>query len=69
MFDDEDLPRKPRRMLDSPKLDMLGIEELEAYIAELEAEIARVKGAIGAKSAHRDAASLFFKAKPKPDAE
>ena len=42
-------------------LDTLGVEELALYIAELEAEIARVRQAIGAKQAHAAAAALFFK--------
>lgn len=41
-------------------LDTLSIEELEAYIAQLTAEIERTKAKIAAKKAHRDAASTIF---------
>lgn len=59
--DDEDLPvrRKPR--LDRPVLDSLGVEELQDYIAELRAEIARVEAEIGRKQGHRSAAEAFFR--------
>jgi uncharacterized small protein (DUF1192 family) len=63
---DEDLPRPARKLLIPPALDMLGVAELEAYIGDLNAEISRVKQAIAAKQAHRDAAAAFFKTKPNP---
>ena len=56
---DEDLPRNtpaPKR-----NLDMMGIAELEAYIAELEQEILRVRGAINAKKSVRGGADALFK--------
>ncbi len=59
---DEDAPIPARRLLVPPPLDMLGIEELEAYIAVLEGEIGRVRQMIGAKRAHAQAAAAFFKA-------
>ncbi len=40
---------------------MLGVDELRAYIAALETEIARVKAVIAAKDAHKAAAAAFFK--------
>ena len=61
---DEDLPRPTKKLLLPPPLDLLGVTELEAYIADLEAEIRRVRQAIAAKQAHRDAAAAFFKAPP-----
>lgn len=61
---DEDLPRPSRKLLVPPPLDLLGIEELEAYIGVLEAEILRVKQAISSKQAHARAAAAFFKAPP-----
>ncbi|HTJ90747.1 MAG TPA: DUF1192 domain-containing protein [Acidocella sp.] len=61
---DEDLPRPTKKLLLPPPLDLLGVEELEAYIADLEAEILRVRQAIGAKQAHRNAAAAFFKTPP-----
>jgi uncharacterized small protein (DUF1192 family) len=63
---EEDLPRPARKLLIPPILDMLGVEELEAYIADLNTEISRVKQAIAAKQAHRDAAAAFFRTPPKP---
>ncbi|MGF1563526.1 MAG: DUF1192 domain-containing protein [Geminicoccaceae bacterium] len=42
-------------------LSKLSVVELEAYIAELEAEIARVRAAIRAKSDVRAAAEALFK--------
>ena len=57
--EDDDLPRALR-----PKptdLDVMGIEELNEYIAELEAEIVRVRSAIVKKEQQRIAASAVFK--------
>jgi len=59
---DEDLPRPARKLLVPPVLDMLGVAELNEYIALLEGEIARVRGVIASKQAHAQAAALFFKA-------
>lgn len=42
-------------------LDVMGIEELNEYIAELEAEIERVRSAIVKKEQQRIAASAVFK--------
>ena len=58
---EEDLPKPTRNLLVPPVLDSLGIAELNAYIADLEGEIARVKGKIASKDAHKAAASAFFK--------
>jgi len=53
---------EPRRRPAQPKdLTLLGIEELEAYIAELEAEIARVRIEITAKLGQRRGAEALFK--------
>jgi uncharacterized small protein (DUF1192 family) len=60
-FPDEDLPPRPKKLLTPPVLDSLGVEELRAYIADLEAEIARVQEAIKSRQAHAAAAALFFK--------
>lgn len=57
--EDDELPRALR-----PKptdLDVMGIEELNEYIAELEAEIERVRSAIVKKEQQRIAASAVFK--------
>ena len=63
---EEDLPRPARKLLIPPVLDMLGVEELTLYIGDLNAEISRVKQAIAAKEAHRDAAAAFFKTPSNP---
>jgi uncharacterized small protein (DUF1192 family) len=59
-MDEEELEprRKPRQAKD---LTLLGIEELESYIAELEAEIARVRIEISAKLGQRRGAESLFK--------
>ena len=59
--EDENLPRPRAARLVPPVLDMWGVVELEAYIGELRAEIARVERDIGRKSSHRAAADAFFK--------
>jgi uncharacterized small protein (DUF1192 family) len=60
MMDIEDLePRKPKPQLRN--LDVLSIEELNAYIEEMEAEIRRVEEKIAAKKAHINAAAGVFK--------
>jgi uncharacterized small protein (DUF1192 family) len=58
---EEDAPPLKRRRLEPLLLDSLGIEELRAYIGELNDEIARVERDIERKSSHRSAADAFFK--------
>jgi uncharacterized small protein (DUF1192 family) len=58
---EEDEPRPPRARLIPLPLDLLGVDELRAYIAELQAEIARVEAEIGRKQGHRSAAEAFFR--------
>jgi uncharacterized small protein (DUF1192 family) len=59
-MDEEEL--EPRRKPRQPKdLTLMGIEELETYIAELEAEIARVQIEITAKRGQRRGAEALFK--------
>lgn len=60
MFDDDEPKPKPRR-LQELRLDPLGVAELESYIEELRAEIARTEAEIGRKRGHRSAADAFFK--------
>ncbi len=52
-------PRKqpPRKR----NLEPMSIDELEAYIVELEGEIVRVRADIAKKVAHRADAASFFK--------
>lgn len=59
-MDEEDL--LPDRKPVPPKdLTLLGIAELEGYIAGLEAEIARAQAEIAAKRSHRGGAEALFK--------
>jgi uncharacterized small protein (DUF1192 family) len=59
-MDEEDL--QPRRKAPQPKdLSLMGIAELEAYIAELETEIARARADIAAKLGQRRGAEALFK--------
>ena len=58
----EELDLEPRRKAPQPKdLTLLGILELEAYIAELEAEIARARVEITAKLGQRRGAEALFR--------
>jgi uncharacterized small protein (DUF1192 family) len=58
---DDNLPRPKPARLTPPVLDMWGVEELQAYIGELRAEILRVEEVMGRKTSHRSAAEAFFK--------
>jgi len=59
MESDDLEPRSPRpRPLD---LDLLGIEELEDYLEELEQEVVRVREKIAAKSSYRSSLDGLFK--------
>ncbi len=59
-MDEEDL--LPQRQPPKPKdLTLLGIAELEEYIAGLEAEIARAHTEIAAKQKQRSGAEALFK--------
>ena len=59
-MDESDL--EPRHKPAKPKdLGLMGIEELEVYIAELETEIARVRVEITAKLGQRRGAEALFR--------
>lgn len=59
-MDPEDL--EPRQKPVKPKdLDALGVEELEAYLGELEAEAARVRDKIAQKKDYRAGLDGLFK--------
>ena len=60
MMEEQDL--EPQHKRKKPKdLDVMSIEALEEYIAEMEAEIERARAAISAKKDHRSAAEDIFK--------
>lgn len=59
-MDIEDL--EPRKKSVPPRnLDAMGIDELNGYIAELQAEIDRTRAKIAAKERHRVGAAALFK--------
>ena len=59
-MDEEEL--EPRNKRPRPKdLSLMGVAELETYIAELEAEIARARAEITAKLGQRRGAEALFK--------
>ncbi|MBL4804846.1 MAG: DUF1192 domain-containing protein [Alphaproteobacteria bacterium] len=60
MFDD-DLPQKKTSSEFPRNLETMSVSELQDYIGELEAEIARAKSDIDKKQASQAAASSFFK--------
>jgi uncharacterized small protein (DUF1192 family) len=59
-MDPEDLEPRLRKAQPKP-LDGLSIAELEAYVAELEAEIVRARGVIAGKQSHKSAVDALFK--------
>ena len=59
---DEDEVRIPREREWSPRvLDDMSVEALHAYAGQLEGELARVKGALAAKSDYLSKADSLFK--------
>ena len=59
-MDEEEL--EPRNKRSRPKdLSLMGVAELEAYIAELESEITRTRAEITAKLGQRRGAEALFK--------
>ena len=59
-MDLEDL--EPRKAKPKPKdLDAMGVDELEAYLAELRAEIERVEQKMAAKKAYKEGVAGLFK--------
>ncbi|MSO90809.1 MAG: DUF1192 domain-containing protein [Acetobacteraceae bacterium] len=61
MEDPDDLPQRRIRRMEKLPLGLLGIDELDEYIAELREEIARVEADIARKQSHRSAADAFFR--------
>jgi uncharacterized small protein (DUF1192 family) len=60
--DEDDLPR--RASVKPPDLATWSVEEVEAYIFRLQAEIERAKAAIKSKQSIRGAAESLFKQRP-----
>jgi uncharacterized small protein (DUF1192 family) len=60
-MDDEDLPQQSRKPVPPRDLTLLGIAELEEYVAGLESEIARAQAEIAEKRKHRGGAEALFK--------
>ena len=56
-----DKPGDPLKLLARQDLDPLSVDELEARIAALEAEIARVRSKMEAAVNHRASADALFK--------
>ena len=53
---------EPQKKKTAPKdLDALGVEQLEAYLADLETEAARVRAKLAEKKAYLTGAQAFFK--------
>jgi len=59
-MDTDDL-EPPARKTEQKDLEVMSIEALHDYIAEMEAEISRVRAAIKGKHGARDGAESFFK--------
>lgn len=59
-IEEDELPRR-RQVLEEPRFDGWDVSQLQDYIAELKAEIARAEVAIGARNDHRSAAEAFFR--------
>ncbi len=54
---------EPRKKKAAPKdLEAMGVEQLEQYLAEIEAEAARVRAKIAEKKDYLAGAEKFFKA-------
>ena len=59
-MDTDDL--EPRKPIAKPKdLDLLGVEELQGYLAELETEAERVRAKIASKTDYQSTADALFK--------
>ncbi len=66
MLTDDDFDPRTKRM--KPRvLDMLSIDDLRQYIADMQAETIRVEAAIAKKEKTRSAADAFFKPAPSGD--
>ena len=57
----EDLPAKKLGIVIGENLDLLSVSELEQRVEDLDSEIVRIKAAIAAKRASKNAADAFFR--------
>ena len=57
----EDLPAKKIGIVIGENLELLSVSELEQRVEELDSEIVRIKAAIAAKRASKNAADAFFR--------
>lgn len=61
MILDDDRARPKPALFTPPVLDKLSVDECEAYVAVLKAEIVRVEADMARKKAHKSAADALFK--------
>ena len=62
MDEDEGKPKRASGpVLDAPPLDAWSIDDMQAYIAALQAEITRAEAAIARKQSARGQADSFFR--------
>jgi uncharacterized small protein (DUF1192 family) len=61
MQDDEEIRPKKHVLLEKPPLDPLSVDDLQAYIADLKAEISRAEAVIDKKHGAKGHADTFFK--------
>lgn len=59
-IDTDDL-EPTRKKIEKPDLELMSIDELNDYIAEMQAEISRAEASISAKQDHKSGAEAFFK--------
>lgn len=53
---------EPQKKKPEPRnLEVMGVEELEAYLAELDSEMARVRAELESKKSYLAGAEAFFK--------
>ncbi|MGH6907572.1 MAG: DUF1192 domain-containing protein [Aestuariivirga sp.] len=60
-MDPDDLPKPKPQIIVGENLERLSVAELEQRIEDLESEIVRVRAAIDAKRASKNAADAFFR--------
>jgi uncharacterized small protein (DUF1192 family) len=60
LLEEGDLPRR-RQVVEKPRFDGWDVAQLQEYITDLKAEIARAEAAIAAGQSHRAAAEAFFR--------